>query len=78
MCMDIPGSFVCGCPFDKQTYLIYISIVNNDIAMILELQAVNHDLLVNIRTLPTAACAWTSQEVLFVPILLKKKLILFT
>ena len=28
MCMDTPGSFVCGCPFGKQTYLIYI---NNNI-----------------------------------------------
>ena len=43
MCMDTPGSFVCGCPFGKQTYLIYISIVNNNIIIILELQAVNHD-----------------------------------
>ena len=43
MCMDTPGSFVCGCPFGKQTYLIYISIVNNNIVMILELQAVNLD-----------------------------------
>ena len=49
--MDTPGSFVCGCPFSKQTYLIYISIVNNNIVMILELKAENHDLLVSIRTL---------------------------
>ena len=47
MCMDMPGSFVCGCPFGKQTDLIYISIVNNNIIMILELQAENHDLLVS-------------------------------
>ena len=51
MCMDTPGSFVCGCPFGKQTYLIYISIVNNNNIIILELQAVNHDLLVSTRTL---------------------------
>ena len=76
--MDTPGSFVCGCPFGKQTYLIYISIVNNNIVMILELQAVNHDLLVSIRTLLTAACVWTRQEVSFVAVLLVNKLILFT
>ena len=55
MCMDMPGSFVCGCPFGKQTYLIYISIVNNNnIVMILELQAENHGLLVSIKTLLTS------------------------
>ena len=53
--MDTPGSFVCGCPFGKQTYLIYISIVNNNnIVMILELQAENHGLLVSIKTLLTS------------------------
>ena len=57
MFMDAPGSFVCGCPFSKQTYLIYISIVNNNIVMILELKAENHDLLVSIRTLLTAECS---------------------
>ena len=47
MCMDMQGSFVCGCPFGKQTYLIYISIVNNNNVMILEFQAVNQDYFSN-------------------------------
>ena len=53
-----------------------MSIVDNDIVMILEFQAVNHDFLVSIRTLLTAACAWTLQEVLLIYIFIYNNIVM--